>query len=303
MNWRLEKPVRQRDVVAHWQAVSKSGDAAIHEALEGIRHVIGISTGYFVALLKSTSLFRFMAEHFRVDSPHFENVTALLDALYHSEYKRMVRDGDFFDTFLLLFRSCVALRDTDDRGPVFEIVYWVVCDAYERAYVELSVRIDYAPIVVHMMPNEHLAGHELVLPLLIEDLAPQNFDHMVRTGLIDWFLQTNLPVHSHINVRMFTKQLHMCATVRGVSAIHPSLLEQLATEHPACAMRIQNTLHWSRSHFLMRTIELAVALRALNLPVLQLLTILDAVAPNHYAFHGKWRVLAQIKHAQPATQM
>lgn len=67
----------------------------------------------------------------------------------------------------------------------------------------------------------------------------------------------------------------------------PTRFAWLATYAPLFQGQFFYTLH-----------QLAVALHPLDLPVLQLMTIADAVLINNAPMHSKWRVLAHIKHFQ-----
>lgn len=163
-------------------------------------------------------------------------------------------------------------------------------------------------MLICLCPRIETSWTQSVLELIdafISTIKPPT-TYMARDIVLVAGLLLGLIEHArHIDVRERCLRANMFVSLEmwlpaHVMRVHANLPDQMirfcgAPWEPRLA-----TLVTTQFYYNLRC--LATALRPLELPVLQQLTIADAALPNTEPMHRKWRLLANIKHFRPSPQ-
>lgn len=245
--------------------------------------------------------------------PHMLALEKMLTCKLAFEY--MVEHTD-------VLRDLVSLLPSTER-IVMHVIMSLLSDISSNAYMRIAAQLSDHGLLntlwskcVDAMPSDVFRStwieERVVLELLkrVDDSWQPPVHRLLATAIGVLKSHRNMPytftyyLNIVLEVLKHTKHadvLDICLEADLFTFLHVCATDQAS----ASAAFDASTFTWLppfiKHQFYYNMRCLAIALHQLDLPVLQLLAVIDATLPNTEPMHAKWRVLAHTKHFRPAV--
>ncbi len=326
----LPQVPRMRIVIKQWRTAVEAGDdTLIDRALEqifeyhaafSVRERGGYLSGLLRTMLIRTPLLEFLVTQIERTSVHFEHAFDLISAASAETVPTFTRIPNFGQLAARLLNACLDLADHVTHGLSARILFidwW-------KDVVHLTIQMPLVPRLVRL-PATHEIDRMVYTCLfnLLRTFSGRycGLQDFVFAGGLDWIFRYVSNIAGNEGERLLTAlEEHdvWCTDMRTkncvaepcrhelsiyISVVKSDLIDAFVRHYPTSGRQLRQMQSVGRAKFREAALRISVALRSLNLPALQLLSIIDAAYPNGYKMHTKWNLLVRVKHFVLASKV